>query len=122
MAPRFKDVCGVSAPDLQIRSHGLSHILRKREDALSIGLRATDFQTSAPPIDICECDVRDLFSAVRDARKPAGAPGHEGCGAFGPQWLTKAPAPVPVRVPEAEKCVCEWQLPVTRPPSPKEGG
>jgi hypothetical protein len=53
-ALRFKDVCGVSAPDLQIRNHGLSHILRKREDALSIGLRATDFQTPAAPIDICE--------------------------------------------------------------------
>src|ERR1039457_2358439 len=59
--------------------------------------------------------------AVRDAGKPVGAPGHEGCGASGLHWLPKAPAPVPVRVPEAEKCVYESQLRVTRRPSPKVG-
>jgi hypothetical protein len=64
-APRFKDVRGVSALNVQVRRHRLSHILRKREDAISVGFPATDLQAPTPPIDVCKCDVGDLLGTER---------------------------------------------------------
>jgi hypothetical protein len=50
-------------------SHGLSHILRKREDAISVGFRAADLQAPTPPIDVCKCDVGDLLGTEPETQE-----------------------------------------------------
>lgn len=68
-ASRFKDVRRVSALNVQIRSHGLSHILREREDEISVGFRAADLQAPTPPIDVCKCDVGDLLGTEPETQE-----------------------------------------------------